>query len=133
MNKKSRSALLAILLPLLYACSGDHGLVVTPALAIKIQDVRTGGPVYEVMVIARDGAYADTSWVAKDEHSEWSGAFLAENRAGTYDLTITHPAYHTWHREGIRVTWSSERNPFSNSRMPKQVHILAELQPLASP
>lgn len=55
--------------------------------------------------------------------------WAAENRAGTYEVTIIHPQYQTWSRSGIGVRWN-ERNPFSGSRMPEQVHVVAELEPL---
>jgi hypothetical protein len=55
----------------------------------------------------------------------------AFNRPGTYDVTITHPEYQTWRREGVRVRNSGESSPFHPGQRPETVRILAQLQPLA--
>lgn len=125
MNKKRLLGLIA--LPLLLGCAEDR--YATWALRVDVQDARTGAPTYDVTVIAQDGAYADTVEISSFGDPVRSIALLAENRPGTYDVTVIHPAYETWHRSGIRVTTSGTRNPFDGSPVPDQVHVLAELQP----
>lgn len=128
MCKRHLTALLLALLPLLAGCGEDN--MATPALRIEIRDARTGTPVYDVRVAVRDGAYVDTKLVTNvGGNAVRSIALMAENRPGTYDVTITHPAYQTWQRANIRVTTSGFPNPASGSPVPDQVHILAELEP----
>jgi hypothetical protein len=133
MNKKHLPALLTILLPILAGCAG--GKLDMPALVVEIRDGRTGAPAaYDATVITvRDGVSADTVRVWMIAPPEFrTQAVLAgsrDNRPGTYDVTILHPEYQTWHRAGIRVE-TGGNNPFdAGSSLPKQVHVLAELQP----
>lgn len=133
MSKTRLSILLLILLPLLAGCAEDS--IVIPGLRIEIRDARTGAPAaYDATVIVRDGSYVDTLRVAErwppEQKTQVAVVWAAENRTGTYDVTITHPEYQTWHREGIRVARSGTSSPFDNSPLPKQVYVLAELQPL---
>jgi esterase/lipase superfamily enzyme len=133
MTKKHLPTLLTILLPLLAGCAG--GNLDMPALVVEIRDARTGAPAaYDATVITvRDGISADTVRVWMIAPPEFrTQAVLAgsrDNRPGMYDVTITHPEYQTWHRTGIRVE-KKENNPFGAGVIPRQVHILAELQPL---
>lgn len=136
MNTARLFVLLIVLLPLLGGCGMDT--LATPALSLEIRDARTGAPAaYGATVIARDGAYADTVQPSKYWSPETGHLAVligvAENRPGTYDVTITHPEYQTWSREGIRVPRSRDRSPFDGSPLPKQVYILVELQPRDGP
>lgn len=126
--------LAAALLPLLAGCGED--LVGVPALRLEIRDARTGAPAaYDATVVARDGSYADTVRVWElfppEERSRVVGVLAADNRTGTYEVTVTHPEYRTWRREGIRVGRSRDSNPFDPSPLPRQVYVLVELQPLS--
>lgn len=134
MGKKYLFALAAALLPLLAGCAEDS--VAVPAIWLEIRDARTGAPAaYDATVIVQDGNWADTVRVAEryppQERGRVVTVLAADNRIGTYDVTITHPEYQTWRREGIRVVKSGDGNPFDGTPLPKQVHIVAELQALS--
>lgn len=131
MRKRNLPVLLLwALLPLLAGCAQDT--LAAAALRIEIQDAHTGASVFDVTVVAQDGEYADTALISSGRVPApvRSIALLAENRSGTYDVTITHPQYRTWHRSGIRVTESGVRSPVSGSGLPDQVYILAKLEPV---
>lgn len=133
MNKMRLPILLMILLPLLAGCAEDS--LAVPGLVIEIRDASTGAPAaYDATVVVRDGSYADTirgsDHIIPEHRTQVASVWAAENRIGTYDVTILHPEYQTWHQEGIRVAKSGSNSPFDNSPLPKQVHVSAELQPL---
>lgn len=118
---------------LLGGCAED--MVARPGLEIEIRDARTGQPVaYDATVIVADGSYADTirvremySAVTVEDGIVWA----ADNRPGTYDVTIVHPQYQTWTRTGIRVRSSGESSAFDSSPLPETVHVAASLEPAA--
>lgn len=85
-----------------YAAYGIH---------VEVLDSITRAAAVEVgtLVIAREGAYADSA--------RWAGGVpapgpvparpprfgLAEERPGTYDVTVERPGYRVWQRTGVRV------------------------------
>jgi hypothetical protein len=137
MKKAKLLAVLLGVLPLLYGCGASMDIS-TPALIIEVRDARTGAPaLFDAILTVRDGAFeqvvrgnsgAPPEVRDKADGPPWIGA--ANDRAGTYEVTITHPNYRTWHRAGIQVRWSNQWNPFYNSPVPETVRILAQLQPL---
>lgn len=125
----------AMLLPLGSGCGGDDALV-TPGISAEIRDASTGTPAwYEATLTVRDGDYVETvegSRKGSEDFRDSGGVVLlwaAEMRPGTYDVTVTHPGYQTWHQEGVRVTTEGS-NPFDNSPMTKTVHLVVELEPI---
>jgi hypothetical protein len=134
---KQLVVLLGVVVPLLYGC-GSEQLQAKPALIIEIRDARTGAPaVFDAIVTVRDGAFVEVRHgiagappEMRDKAVGSPEVWAAYNRAGAYDVTITHPNYQTWHRAGIHVGWSKERNPFNNAPVPDQVRVHAQLQPL---
>lgn len=132
MKKTAAFALLA-LMPLLAACGGDTSG--TFGILVQIRDARTGAQAwYDATLVTSDGAYADTIRGSLGfpplyrDSVTWLGA--ARDRPGTYTVTITHPAYQTWRREGIRVRRGAGKNPFDGSDVPETVTFVAELEPL---
>lgn len=132
MKKTAVSALLA-LMPLLAACGGDTSS--TFGIMVKIRDARTGTPAwYDATMVTSDGSYADTirgPLGTPPSHRDsvmWFGA--ARDRPGTYTVTITHPEYQTWRREGVRVRRGDGSNPFNGNDVPETVILMADLQPL---
>jgi hypothetical protein len=131
MKKTAVSALLAMM-PLLAACGGDTES--TFGIMVQIRDAQTGAQAwYDATLVTSDGAYADTIRGSlgfppsyKDSVT-WLGA--ARDRPGTYTVTITHPAYQPWRREGVRVRRGGGANPFDGSDVPETVTLIAELQP----
>ncbi len=86
-------------------CHDTTGIACTlearPALSVTVRDLSTDALVTgETRVIAKDGAYADTADAA------FLGMVysLAYERPGTYEVTVTNPAYDTWNQVGVRVT-----------------------------
>lgn len=133
MKKTAAFALLA-LMPLLAACGRDTSG--TFGILVQIRDARTGAQAwYDAVVIASDGTYADTIVgslgfpPSEKDNLSWLG--MARDRPGTYTVTITHPAYQTWRREGIRVRRGDGENPFNGNDVPETVTLIADLQPLA--
>jgi hypothetical protein len=76
-----------------------------PGISLVVMDSVTGGPVTaaDVMVIASDGAVADT---VRGPHipAPPLAAGLAYERAGTYRVEARATGYTTWARSGVRVT-----------------------------
>lgn len=109
--------------------------LVVAALRIEILDARTGAPAaYDAVVVVRDGDYVETvrasDEISPQHRDEVRGVTAAENRIGVFDITITHPQYQTWRREGVRVEASGRSTPLDNTPISRQVDVLAELLPL---
>jgi len=107
---KSRSWILAACLVLPAACSqpNDTGIACTAiyvyVLSVTVQDSVTGSPAAAgATVIARDGAYADSTVVPASGANNTSVG-LAGERAGTYSITVRKAAYQTWSKTGVQVT-----------------------------
>lgn len=74
-------------------------------LEVRVQDSLTGAPAASgAMLIARDGAYADTAVVPPTAANPdaWVLAAAGE-RPGTYTVTVTKDGYLTWERTGVVV------------------------------
>jgi hypothetical protein len=133
MYKKCFS-LVALLLPLLVGCG--EGRVGKAGIILEIRDSVTSAPAaYDATVVARDGSYADTvigrDIIYSGFKDEDATLWVADNRTGTYVVTITHPLYQTWRREGVRVRSSGANIPFLPKPLPETLYLLAQLQPLA--
>lgn len=94
----SAGAMAACNLPFTGACTTDfrYGVVV------EVRDSATGAPAADgARLIARDGAYADTS----DQLPFTEPLILqaAGERGGTYHLTVQKSNYREWTRTGVRV------------------------------
>jgi hypothetical protein len=91
-------AIIACDWPFTGACTADfrYGVVV------EVRDSVTGAPAADgARLIARDGAYADTS----DQLPFRDPLLLraAGERGGRYDLTVQKSSYREWTRTGVRV------------------------------
>jgi len=99
--------LVILALATLMAACGDDDLIACTAearsgLAVTVRDSVSGSPLTSgVEVVARDGEYADTARSSLIAGGIYS---LAVERAGTYEVTVHHPAYAEWHRTGVTVT-----------------------------
>lgn len=72
-----------------------------PGLSVTVRDSLTAAAVAsDVEVVAVDGAYADTVRASLLGSGVYS---LAYERPGTYDVTVTHPDYKTWHQSAVQV------------------------------
>jgi hypothetical protein len=107
---KPKSWILAACLVLPAACSQPNGTgVVCTALfayglSVTVQDSVTGLPAAAgATVVARDGAYADSTSVPANGANNTSVG-LAGERAGTYSITVRKAAYQTWSKSGVQVT-----------------------------
>jgi hypothetical protein len=114
------------------ACGGETSAKF--GIMVQIRDAQTGAQAwYDAVMITSDGTYADTirgplgAPPSEQANVMWLGT--AENRPGTYTVTITHPAYQTWRREGVRVGKGDGTSPFDGSDVPETVTLVAELQP----
>jgi hypothetical protein len=106
------------------ACADSPPLACTeearPGLSVTVRDSLTGAAVANgVEVVALDGAFADTARASLLGSGVYS---LVYERAGTYDVTVSHPAYKTWHQSTVRVT--------ADECHVRTVSLLARLQPL---
>ena len=74
-------------------------------LAVRVQDSLTGAPAASgAMLIARDGAYADTAVVPSGAANPDSWVLTAAGeRPGTYTVTVSKNGYLTWPRTGVVV------------------------------
>jgi fructose-1,6-bisphosphatase/inositol monophosphatase family enzyme len=88
------------------ACAENPPLACTeearPGLSVTVRDSVTGAAVASgVEIVAHEGEYADTARASL----LGSGVYaLAYERAGVYDVTVSHPAYRAWARAAVRVT-----------------------------
>ncbi|HEX9167026.1 MAG TPA: hypothetical protein VF862_14030 [Gemmatimonadales bacterium] len=84
-----------------------------------MRDSLTGASVANgAEVIAREGAYADTARGSLLGSGVYS---LVYERAGVYDVTVSHPSYLAWVRAAVRVT--------ADECHVQTVSLLARLQP----
>ena len=79
---------------------------VEPAVVMEIRDAVDASPLAEgAQGAVRDGAFTDS---LRPYGSTGQGILVsraaADERAGTYAITIEHPGYPTWARSGVTVT-----------------------------
>jgi hypothetical protein len=76
-----------------------------PALQVELRDKVTGASsgFTDVVVVARDGAYADSVVHAVYPPPHETSIALAYERAGTYSLSVRASGYQAWERTGIVV------------------------------
>jgi hypothetical protein len=113
----------------LAACSQDPTRIVCtadvrPALAVTVVDAVSGAPrAGEALAVARDDRYSDTlrvnGFLGDGTPIALTGA---DERPGTYDLTVEHAGYRTWSATNVRVT--------SNTCHVQTVELTARLEPL---
>jgi hypothetical protein len=88
-------------------------------MEVEVRDSVTGALASAgATLVARDGAYIDSVTVTAD----FARITMAENRTGTYTLTISKQGYLTWVRAGI-VAQGDECGPSA------AVYVLARLRP----
>ena len=93
------------------ACSsilgaGDCTTEAVTGLEVTVRDSATGLPAgRSAVVIAREGAYADTAevFLPPGVEVEVEQFALAIERRGTYEVTVTRAGYRPWRRTGVRV------------------------------
>ena len=75
-------------------------------LHVTVQDSVTGAPTASgARLIARDGAYADTTSQPIGHANPDSGILIAaEERPGFYTVTVEKSGFLTWERAGVVVT-----------------------------
>jgi hypothetical protein len=75
-------------------------------LNVTVEDSLTGARAASgARLIARDGAYADTTSHPIDHVNPDSGTlFAAEERPGVYSVTVEKDGFLTWERTGVVVT-----------------------------
>ena len=106
------------------ACAQNPPLACTeearPGLSVTVRDSVTGAAIASgVEIVAREGEYADTARGSL----LGSGVYaLAYERAGSYDVTVSHPSYQVWTRAAVRVT--------ADECHVQTVSLLARLKPL---
>jgi hypothetical protein len=75
-------------------------------LTVLVKDAVTGDPIGSgASLVARDGAFKDS--VAAPSGRPDLNAFplaTAGERAGNYQLSVTHPGYLPWSRSNVQVT-----------------------------
>lgn len=70
-------------------------------LTVTVRDSLTNLPITKgATVVARDGAYQETLLAVFPLDGFFAGA---DERAGTYQITVTKTGYQTWVRNGVRV------------------------------
>lgn len=75
-----------------------------PAIAVSVEHARTGEPIDDALVVAKDGSFVDS---ARTEAEESSGPFwvaLASERPGTYTVRVEKSGFVDWIREGVTAT-----------------------------
>lgn len=69
-----------------------------PGLVVSVEHAGTGEPVAGALVVARDGAFADSA-----RTRERGGVSLALERPGTYEVTAEKEGFFRWIRSGVEV------------------------------
>lgn len=91
------------LVPSLVACNlldpdADCVLAPMPAVAVEVEDVRTGAAIKGALAVARDGAFADSA-----RTNRAGRARLAFQRAATYDVTVEKDGFVPEERSNVSV------------------------------
>jgi hypothetical protein len=74
-------------------------------LIVEVRDSVTGEPAaVGARLVARDGAYADTSKQLPDPYTDPLVLHAAGERAGWYDVSVKKAGYSDWRRTPVRVT-----------------------------
>lgn len=86
------------------ACTAEW----VPGLEVTVERVDTGEPVAGALVVAWDGAYADsaTTELLRDDSGP-AEARLAHERAAEYDVTVTKQGFEPWTRNDVQVDETS--------------------------
>lgn len=97
----------AAALPLMAACengveSRPCSTEVRPGILVGINDNEGNAAAIGASVIAREGAYVDSVRVAGTNNAVLVG--LANERPGTYTVTVRKPGYQVVTNEGVVVT-----------------------------
>ncbi len=80
--------------------------VPVPAVRVLVNDSASGAPAASgAQLLVRDGAYVDST-AFPPGHPELDATPLigADNRPGTYQVTVRKPGYWDWSRSGVKVT-----------------------------
>lgn len=93
-------------------------------LAVTVVDARTGTrPTSIPTLIVTEGAYSETARGPDPDPTRPARFFAAEERAGTYTLTVTASGNRAWTRSGVRVSRSGRCQEL------QIVQVRAELEP----
>jgi hypothetical protein len=86
--------------------SGDCTTMAVPAISVTVVDSVTGASLSQgTTVRVRDGLFSDSVTVAGSPgDTERIAIGLAYERAGTYQVTVSHPGFVDWAVDNVRVT-----------------------------
>lgn len=98
--------------------------IAEPAVSVTTLNAKTEAPIGDVLVVARDGSYADSARTRISEDGDPISANLGLERPGTYELTAEKEGFSTWSRSGV-VAEEGECGP-------ETVEITARLTSLSS-
>lgn len=112
-------------------CGGEEMGVF--GLQVEIRDARTGAPVaYEATLVVSDAGGADTvrGWELYGGLDPASQGYLPAlfQRAGRYDVEVTHPDYRSWTRTGVEVGMSGVPGPMDGGELVRTTTLVAELE-----
>lgn len=85
--------------------SGDCTSVAIPGISVVVLDSLSGAGIASgAMVRVRDGSFAD-SVSAPDDVVDYNtlGLYLAYERPGVYQVTVTRQGYRSWSASNVRV------------------------------
>ena len=78
---------------------------VEPGLIVRVIDSATGAPAaHEAAGVAVDGEYQETLRNVAPEDPAAELLYGADEREGTYRVSVAKAGYQLWVREGVRVT-----------------------------
>lgn len=100
-----------LLAALVGGCDATGPIVCTDefvyGLEVEVENSETGEPVAEALVVATDGAFADsarTRLSTRSEDEEVALAQLAGERPGTCEVTVEKETFLRWTRQDAEVT-----------------------------
>ena len=112
---------------LITGCGGAESVTVPncgessgPAITVTLLDARSDEPVQnQAFVVARDGAYADTSRGVEPGFPTYA---LAYDRPGAYTVTVNASGYQQWQRGPFIVS----QTPCGVSTIPLAAHLIRQ-------
>lgn len=115
----------------LVACGGEEMGVF--GLQVEVRDGETGAPVaYDAMLVVSDGTYSDTvrGWELYAGLDPATQSYLPAlfQRAGSYDVEVSHPEYRAWRRTAVEVGVSGVPSPMDGEELVRTTTLIAQLE-----
>jgi hypothetical protein len=83
---------------------GCPPVALLPAVQVEVRSATSGAALASGSTgVVRDGAYVDSLRPFASHGDTLMSLGAAPNRPGTYDVTVEHPGYASWHESAVEV------------------------------